>query len=134
MTEKSVKNSFRKSERLNSKKAIGQLYQSGRKFSHGAIFAVYILTPAEKGEAKVLISVPKRLMKKAVDRNYAKRLIREAYRQNKHTLTERLSAGNLSLNLALHLTHRDDVCFEKIKQDICHIIRTLEKRVDEKAS
>lgn len=43
--------------------------------------------------AKVLVSVSKRRFKHAVDRNRAKRQIREAYRLNKHTLLDALPNG-----------------------------------------
>jgi len=37
---------------------------------------------------KILISVPKRFQKRAVDRNRTKRLIREVYRKNKYLLAQ----------------------------------------------
>lgn len=44
---------------------------------------------------KILISVPKRKFKKAVDRNKIKRLIREGYRKNKHLLIDRLDGKKI---------------------------------------
>lgn len=48
---------------------------------------------------KVLISVSKRKFKHAVDRNRAKRQIREAYRLQKHLLLESLPEG-MALDVA----------------------------------
>lgn len=51
--------------------------------------------PAEESDVpvQILISVSKRRFKHAVDRNRTKRLIREAYRLNKHLLDNLISAG-----------------------------------------
>jgi len=41
----------------------------------------------------MMISVPKRRFKHAVDRNRVKRQVREAYRKNKHLLYDKLPTG-----------------------------------------
>ena len=48
----------------------------------------------------VLVSVPKKRFRHAVDRNRMKRLVREAYRQNKHILWEALEGKDCRLALA----------------------------------
>ena len=50
-------------------------------------------------KAQVLISVSKKKFKRAVDRNKIKRLVREAYRLNKHTLYDQLEAKQLILHI-----------------------------------
>ena len=81
---------FPKEEHLCRKKLIDELF-SGR----GSSFGVYPLRlvwlkteQATTAPPQVLISVSKRTFKRAVDRNYLKRLIREAYRLNKFQLLE----------------------------------------------
>lgn len=51
--------------------------------------------------ASVLVIVPKRRFKKAVDRNRVKRQIREAYRKNKEILLEPLNASGRKMAVAL---------------------------------
>lgn len=75
--------SFPKKERLCSRKAIETLFASGNR-SLTAFPLRVVYTPAE--ETQVLISVSKRHFKHAVDRNRAKRQIREAWRQNRSIL------------------------------------------------
>ena len=48
----------------------------------------------------LLVSVPKKRFRHAVDRNRMKRLIREAYRLNKHILWHALEGKNFRLVLA----------------------------------
>ena len=43
--------------------------------------------------AQLLISVPKKRFKHAVDRNLAKRQVREAYRQSKQLLSDAVADG-----------------------------------------
>jgi ribonuclease P protein component len=75
--------SFPKSERLCSRKDIEALFASGnRAFSAFPLRVVF----REAAETKVLISVSKRRFKHAVDRNRAKRQMREAWRLNRDIL------------------------------------------------
>jgi len=64
--------------------------------------AVYMLGERQPGQASVqlLISVPKKRFHHAVDRNRAKRQIREAFRKHKDLLVPQLPDGQ-SLFLAL---------------------------------
>ncbi len=94
---------FRKSERLVSSKSIGELFSSGsRSFSCYPIKAVFRkIEPSDKCQSvKVLTSVSKRHFKHAVDRNRAKRQIREAYRQHKEPLIVALHEKQTALSLA----------------------------------
>ena len=78
---------FKKSERLTSRRIIGDLVSSGRSFTISP-FRVYWMPVAEerKSPVQVAISVSKRRFKKAVIRNKIKRSIKEAYRKNKEVL------------------------------------------------
>ncbi len=81
-----MKNTFKKSERLSKKTLIKELFDKGSSF-YLHPFKVYHLISDEVGVNQILVSIPKRNFKKAVDRNKLKRRIREAYRLNKQELT-----------------------------------------------
>ena len=79
-------NTFKKEERLCNKRLIEQLFHKGSSF-HLYPFRVTFLSSKEiTVPAQVLIAVPKRRFKRAVDRNLLKRRIREVYRVNKQNL------------------------------------------------
>lgn len=82
---------FRKHEKLKSRKLIGRLFEEGKSVKKFPVRLVYLQTD-HTSEAKVQagFSVPKRNFKKAVDRNRIKRLIREAYRNQKSGLYDQL--------------------------------------------
>ncbi len=110
-----MKHTFKKSERLSSKKIIDQLFdKKGSEtllsafhypfrvfyiqniFSENTISETNLILEAnlldkkdETKQVQILISVSKRLFKKAVDRNLIKRRTREAYRLNKNVNVEK---------------------------------------------
>ena len=78
---------LKKIERLSFRKESDCLFKQGNAFISYPLRVVYIeQKPFSGATISVLISVSKRIFKRAVKRNRMKRLIREAYRQNKNAL------------------------------------------------
>lgn len=76
---------FGKEERVTGEKRIEKLFTDGQSFIAYPLRVVFMEYECEKPRsASVLISIPKKRLRLAVQRNRMKRLIREAYRLNKH--------------------------------------------------
>jgi ribonuclease P protein component len=84
-----MKQTLGRKEKLKSKILIGKLFSEGKSVKKFPVKLVHLsLASSEENRVKVGFSVPKRSFKHAVDRNYLKRLLREAYRKNKHLLED----------------------------------------------
>lgn len=84
-----------KQERLSGHKQIDALFGGGsQSVTVYPIRAVYRLSACSEGQppVRLLVSVPKRHFKHAVDRNRVKRQLREAYRLQKQMLHEAMQA------------------------------------------
>ena len=126
------RHTFRKAERLCSKKHIEALFAGdNRSLTAYPLRAVYTETENEKivnsKSVSLLISVSKRHFKHAVDRNRAKRLIREAYRLNKGLLLDHLPEDT-QLDLAF-IWMSDELCDYAIIETK---MKTLLQRIVEK--
>lgn len=126
------RHTFRKAERLCSKKHIEALFAGdNRSLTAYPLRAVYTETEDEKivnsKSVSLLISVSKRHFKHAVDRNRAKRLIREAYRLNKGLLLDHLPEDT-QLDLAF-IWMSDELCDYAIIETK---MKTLLQRIAEK--
>nr|WP_314896561.1 ribonuclease P protein component [uncultured Flavobacterium sp.] len=90
---------YPKNEKLKSKITIGLLFSEGKSVSKYPLRLVYysgaLGSPESRSfgteeKIKIGVSVSKKYFKKAVDRNYFKRVLRETYRLNKHLLIDNL--------------------------------------------
>ena len=82
---------YPKHEKLKSRKVIDSLFSGGKSVSKFPLRLVYAENPsAETGLIQIGVSVSKKHFKRAADRNYFKRVLRETYRLNKHLLVSTL--------------------------------------------
>lgn len=103
---------LKKSERLTSQLVIEKLFAGGNaSMAAFPLRIVYMKMEKDGGDGKngnqvgeppvsILVSVPKKRFRHAVDRNRMKRLIRETYRLNKHILWDALEGKDYRLALA----------------------------------
>jgi ribonuclease P protein component len=121
---------FPKSERLCSKNAIDDVFANGNARRSGSFTVKFLRVHHVAGFAcpgrqtlplpKILISVPKRFQKHAVDRNRTKRLIREVYRKHK---SEHLSEFNVH-SLAIIYASAKVPDYNFVEE---HLLKLLEK-------
>ncbi len=92
---------FSKNERLCSQNLIDALMERTNSsfLNFPCVFVWKEVSLPEPVKTQVLITVSKRKFKRAVDRNLLKRLLREAYRLNKHLLYDKLSEKQIILHI-----------------------------------
>lgn len=123
--------SFHKAERLCSRRLIEALFSGGNKsMSAYPVRVLFMPLPAESGQpsVSVLMSVSKRRFKRAVRRNRVKRQLREAYRKNKHILTDVVEASG-GQRLAVAFLWLSDRLYPSVEVERC--VRLLLTRVSE---
>lgn len=115
-----IKHSFKKKERLKSKKLIKELFSKGSSFFLYPFKILYL--PASNGSVtnQAIIAVSSRSFKKAVDRNKIRRRIREAYRLNKSILN-----GNPPLIIAFVFVGKEILPYQNIEIKLKLILQRL---------
>jgi len=84
-----------------------------------------------KYPAQVLITVPKRNFKLAVDRNLIRRRIKEAYRQHKHQLYAHLEKENIQLAIIIIYVGKAELSYAEIEKKL---ILSLSKIINQSDS
>lgn len=122
----SMRNTFKKEERLKSKKELEILFTKGESFSEFPVRTVYIrLDKESKYPAQVAFSVSKRKFKNAPDRNRIKRQLREAYRKNKHLLYGELEEQNIKVAILFIYLPRFKASSQQIEDKIIVSLQRL---------
>ncbi len=121
-------NAFPKSHRLCSKYLIDKLFEPGCSKSFSAYPLRLVIRKVEEGDTQLLISVPKRFFKHAVDRNRVKRQVREAYRNNGHLL--HLPNGQSALLAFIWLDNRHHTSL-KVKAKVCNLLQRATESMKE---
>ena len=121
---------FSKEERLCGKKQIDQLFEKGEKFKEGS-FGVIWQETKEKSEfpAKILISIPKRNIPKANQRNMLKRLIKECYRKQKKSLYQLLLQKEKHIIFAIIYQKTDALKYKELESEINLILNRLKNKL-----
>jgi ribonuclease P protein component len=119
---------FTKVERLSSKIEIDKLLEKGKSFHSSLFKIIWQKTTEGTVPAQIIISVPKRLFKKAVDRNRLKRLIREAYRKNKKILCENLN--NKKVQLMFIYKAKKIVEYIEVEEEIINALKKLSSAIN----
>lgn len=118
--------SFKKEERLHSKKIIDLLFEKGASFSIGPIRTIWLKSEPKQGcPVQVLIAVPRKNISRAVQRNKLKRRMREAYRKNKSPLLEMLNQKGNSISLAFVYTQNEVIAYQEIEEKIILSLQRL---------
>ena len=123
---------FSKEERIVSNLLIETLFEKGNSHSLTAypLRAVFLKTEHHEGCAPVqlLISVPKKRFKHAVDRNRVKRQVREAYRKNKHLLGGYVSEGKQLLIAFVWLSDKHSTTTE-VEKRVVSLLQKIASKV-----
>lgn len=121
-----MKASFRKAERLCSRKEISELFTSGNGFNVRPFRVVWLRASEDApSHLRVVMSVPKRKLRKAVDRNLIKRRMREAYRKHKAELITLLESRDRNVNLMLVYQSAELMKYREIEEKIVLILQRL---------
>ena len=117
---------FGKGERLCSKKIIHRLFLEGNDFLESPFKVNWMFTPLPSESAtQVLISIPIKNFKKAVDRNVLKRMTREAYRLNKAALQSSLTEKQRQLAFSLIYIGKNILVYKELEDKIILILQRL---------
>ena len=117
-------------ERLYLRDAVSRLFAEGQAFMAFPYRIVYRLLPqGEEQAARVAIMTvaPKRRFRHAVDRNRVKRLTREAYRLQKHSLVQAVTAADRRLAVAFMCVDHSLPTFETARRAMAKALKRLEQ-------
>lgn len=120
---------FNKEERLCSKRLIESLFHNGSSFVLYPYRVVFL--PADSAAAEssppvqCILSVSKRRFKRAVDRNFIKRRMKEAYRLQKSFLYDFLDEHSLHLIVAFQYVGKEKLPYEQLHQRMKQVLGKL---------
>jgi ribonuclease P protein component len=123
---------FSKQERMVSRQLIETLFSGGGSHSLVAfpLRVVYMVRERQQGEVPVqlLISVPKKHFRHAVDRNRVKRQIRESYRRHKELLIGSLPDNQQLLMACVWLSDCHEAS-SSIEQKLVSLMRRIGEKL-----
>lgn len=129
-----AKATLKKSERIKQRKLISKLFEEGKSIRKYPIKVVYFKLDEPLNENPLLfsVSVPKRLFKKAVQRNLLKRKIREAYRLEKPIILKQLDGVQKQYALMFIYIARELEEFPNIQKAVRKLLKALVSEISHK--
>ncbi len=122
---------FTKEERVTGKRRIETLFVQGNSFMAYPFRVIYLERPREAlATASILVSVPKKRVRLAVQRNRVKRLAREAYRMNKHLLNPLVLREDRGIDLAFIYVIEGMTDYTTVEKGMRKALNTLVAQLD----
>ncbi len=120
---------FSKSERLKYRSVIDQLFAKGTAINKYPVQVMYLFaSDVQYPGIQAGFAVPKRLVRRAVDRIKIKRLMREAYRLQKPELHQNIDS-RAGLYLMFIYKSKTIPTYQEIDEKIKTIIERLQNRI-----
>ena len=106
---------------------MGELFLSGNSFLSyplRIVWKIFGALPSESS-AQAGFSVPKKLFKRAVDRNRMKRLMRESYRHHKAELYDQLNQSENRIALMMIYIAKEELPLSRIEPAVIKAIKNI---------
>lgn len=120
---------LRKTEIINHKKKIDQLFKLGNRFITDEFQLVYSISNSDDNWFNILISVPKKKIKLASARNLLKRRIKEVIRRKKEKYILELKDKKKQLKIAFIYNSEKVITYKDIEEKINLILLRLLKKI-----
>lgn len=125
---------FKKEERVTGERRIETLFDRGRSFMAYPFKVIFLENECSVSmPVSVLITVPKKRVRSAVQRNRIKRLIREAYRLNRHLFDRSLLRENVRLDIAFVYVKDDNADYAMVEKGVRKALLALGRQLDNKS-
>lgn len=121
---------FKKEERVTGKKRIENLFAHGQSFlAYPFRIVFYEYKCAQPELVSILISIPKKRLKRATERNRMKRLLREAYRLNKYLLQSALLLEGHRVDIAFVYVKDEPAGYEIVEKSVRKSLREISNKL-----
>ena len=119
---------YPKNEKLKSRNSIEMLFSEGKSVARYPLRLVYLQeNAAVVDKVKFGVSVSKKYFREATDRNYFKRVLREAYRFNKHLLISNAATPYIFMLL---YQSKDRLSFQEINNKTAVLFNKFRETVN----
>lgn len=125
---------FKKEEKLKSRKLIELLFKQGKSFSNFPFRVIYIFQEQNAAPLQTGFAVSGKHFKNAVDRNRIKRLMREAYRLQKASLSDALKIRGRFMAVFFIYSGNEISEYKDVSVKMLSALKRLNKIVDEVSS
>lgn len=122
-TEHQANFKFPKHQRLTHKKRIAQLFADGKSVKAFPFRTKFL--PNHLAHHRILIAVPKRNIDLASNRNYIKRLMREAFRLNQH----QLNTSPHHIDLLFMFTGKEKPTYTEVEKKLIQLFEKIQLQI-----
>lgn len=135
---------LRKAEKLRHKTLVGALFSEGKSIYEFPLRLVWRTVgeeqlsksfragvPEKTGKMQMLITIPKKKRRRAVDRVLLRRRIREAYRLNRLHLNDVISERSdiRTLSMAFIFLGEENTSYSELEKKMIRLLERLEKKI-----